>query len=63
MNELKPCPFCGVVPELMYSRLTQHHVSCKFEGCLIQPETNCCPNPNDAIAAWNTRQTQGGDSK
>ena len=53
MDELKPCPFCGGKPTLMFNSV----VECRH-----------CPNgkysgyPSADITAWNTRAASGGDS-
>ena len=48
MSELKPCPFCGELPEKIF--MTEWYAACKNYGC-----------PNYLILkleAWNTRQLE-----
>ena len=63
MEELKPCPFCGDVPELvpmfsMFGTLDGFVVKheCEVLGALIQaPMTWTGNNAEHAVEAWNTR--------
>ena len=67
--ELKPCPFCGVVPELqdfvdgprdmnalpgLDCKMT-YGVCCENEGCPCNPFTDDYTTPQAAAAAWNRR--------
>jgi hypothetical protein len=57
-DELKPCPFCGNVPELGEHNVDQsswkprYDVACRNDKCILQRtyETQAV-----AVAAWNTR--------
>ena len=57
-GELKPCPFCGSVPELGEHNVDQsswkprYDVACRNDKCILQRtyETQAV-----AVAAWNTR--------
>jgi len=61
MQELKPCPFCGVVP---FARILSYKDR-TFEVCCQNPK--CCmaitgprPTRDAAIAAWNRRTPETG---
>jgi hypothetical protein len=53
MNELKPCPFCGKIPQDMSPF---NWVACNNSKCLIRPETKLYASRKKAIAAWNKRK-------
>lgn len=71
--ELKPCPFCGVVPEIqdyvdgprdmnalpgLDCKLT-YGVGCENERCPCTPFTDDdYQTPQEAAAAWNRRSTE-----
>lgn len=63
MSELKPCPFCGSEPILIYfNGLTpstvQHYqvaVSCDGDTCNCSPRTAYETSEESAIKAWNRR--------
>ena len=59
MGDLKPCPFCGVTPEIKYKSENLGLFMCRGEPChgsglwsafLMEDEQK-------AIAAWNRRST------
>lgn len=58
--ELKPCPFCGVVPKLQkengYEDGVLYQVYCEYDGCGAQ---DVCGKGSwykqEAIDSWNTR--------
>ena len=52
--ELKPCPFCGKIPQLIDAG-TYYYVCCFNELCKIRPCTSEKNAPEEAISAWNTR--------
>ena len=70
MEELKPCPFCGAPGGLEQDFGTRENwvictnpcVSAEIT-CPVKPATVIYDSPEDAIAAWNTRQTQGRGAK
>ena len=61
MSKIKPCPFCGVIPEVsIYTspksndgRLFQ--VSCWNENCTCEVHSGEKVTKKLAIDAWNTR--------
>lgn len=57
--ELKPCPFCGVVPDGVerynLSGNTYFFVMCVNSDCKVCPDVDCCESPEEAADAWNTR--------
>lgn len=59
MDELKPCPFCGVVPELAYDWSNEPYVACVEDDCDMSVSTATKPDAESAIAAWNHRATTG----
>ena len=58
MNELRPCPFCGRLPNIV-ERKTQKSsffcVECKNINCQILVSTLPCKTEETAIEAWNRR--------
>lgn len=74
MNELKPCPFCGSKASLCSpaDRHGRFYVACMGSDCWCAMGEYYDPDgmpdhryytDEQAIEAWNTRQTQGGQSK
>ena len=53
--ELKPCPFCGVVPTLSQDYFGRYDVRCLNTVCEIMPSTRVYDKLEDATAAWNRR--------
>lgn len=56
-NQLKPCPFCGRIPEMVnpVGRSGYVSVTCPSDGgCEVAPDVQR-PTEPDAIAAWNRR--------
>ena len=58
--ELKPCPFCGVVPDGVnsynLSGNTYFFVMCVNGNCEVGPEADYYyETPEEAADAWNTR--------
>lgn len=63
--ELKPCPFCGKIPQLIDAG-TYYYVNCFNELCKISPCTQEHATPEDAINEWNSRPekiTMNGELK
>ena len=58
-EELKPCPFCGEIPEILKNYAT-YAVSCnaKIPNCTTYPSTTYYYTSKEAIAAWNKRAEQ-----
>lgn len=58
---LKPCPFCGEVPDRVKSwrnllnHKTTYNVSCNNYYCEIQPTTADYQTRARALRAWNKR--------
>ena len=56
MAELKPCPFCGVVPTLEYNTwVKKFWYSCQNEKCGCQPKTYTHTDKGAVARAWNRR--------
>lgn len=53
MSELKPCPFCGHVPELLDSSLGWY-VYCPY--CSAQQEG--CKDKQSVVDNWNLREVE-----
>lgn len=56
MEELKPCPFCGSTATLQCDAW----VACDNDNCGC--ELTISINAEEAIAQWNTRVPDGGES-
>lgn len=61
-GKLKPCPFCGQIPDVdeyrdMFGR-KYYGVSCNNEYCKIQPFTDGLPTEEKAIREWNERKKE-----
>lgn len=56
MEESKPCPFCGMLPEYRKDFPTGklHTISCENEECKIHPYA-LGKSKNEAIEKWNHR--------
>ena len=57
--KLKPCPFCGMIPEVekyidRYNR-TKYGIECKSSKCDIQPTTPWYAEEKEAVKAWDRR--------
>ena len=65
MEELKPCPFCGEIPELheWHNRYNVHFITfqvcCENEDCPCRPFTHQYGRIIPAIEAWNSRAENG----
>lgn len=58
-NNLKPCPFCGGLPnvdkcEMPYSPVF-YAVECDNINCPVQPSTDYCKDRAFIIKLWNKR--------
>lgn len=67
-GKLKPCPFCGEIPNIMKARSldnisTFYIVHCVNDVCSIVPMTSPYYNEQSAIDAWNTRHNGGGNNE
>lgn len=58
-DELKPCPFCGKIPEIIISKNSNsksfYRVECKRMSCTVLASTFAYSTENEAIEAWNRR--------
>ena len=55
MNELKPCPFCGSIPDVEpWHGGAISKISCTNELCPATPST-IGRNKTEAINLWNTK--------
>ena len=52
---LLPCPFCGVVPEVLPMHHHGHYVECENDACPTKPETRGFDTEEQAVATWNQR--------
>lgn len=57
-KELKPCPFCGIIPIFDFDPDTNNHwFVCITDGCIGSGPVR--KNKKQAIIAWNTRNDAG----
>lgn len=58
-KRLKPCPFCGVTPNVLPQRFSkeklEYSVFCMNLDCKIMPETGAYFTIDEAVEAWNKR--------
>lgn len=65
--KLKPCPFCGAIPEvtewLSYQCGIEVMVECTNEECTINPHTPSYPKQAKGLATrvWNKRTGETND--
>lgn len=58
---LKPCPFCGTVPQI--SRQHSQHtagvaeflIGCDHPDCLVYTVAGPCPTQAEVVSQWNRR--------
>ena len=56
MTELKPCPFCGVVPTVEFNNgIKKYWIGCNNPKCRIQPTTDAHTNKSVIVREWNRR--------
>ena len=58
MNEsIKPCPFCGKIPEIIQEKSGLVWIRCQNNNCPVRNvETDDFDTKEEAIEAWNTRK-------
>ncbi len=56
MTNLRPCPFCGREAETVRAG-NMYYVQCGNSDCPVVVETNNYYAEEEAISAWNTRET------
>ena len=56
-NELKPCPFCGNVPDVVTSWIPRkvYSTMCVYPNCATRPGTDYFSEKRLAVNAWNNR--------
>ena len=57
MTELKPCPFCGVTPELEDGGDRPWVIGCRNPDCLVLCDMDGADTKAETRKAWNTRPT------
>lgn len=59
MSDLKPCPFCGQIPEVEKLKwpngVISYRIFCGNENCVMPVCTDDYNNEVSAVNAWNTR--------
>lgn len=58
MAKLKPCPFCGVVPEVHYyinGDKKYYYIACGNQFCRINPSTDYHVTKAVVVREWNRR--------
>ena len=59
-NELRPCPFCGAIPTLVYEdNFKKWWIACNNDKCMIQPFTSLHINKGVIVREWNRRVDNG----
>ena len=53
-KELKPCPFCGQIPDWYKDNGYPFIIACYGDECEVRPEVSRFTEES-AIAAWNKR--------
>ena len=52
-KQLKPCPFCGRVPEIHEVEDHEYFISCRSSYCIEQ--RHCYRSLRSAVEMWNRR--------
>lgn len=60
-TKLKPCPWCGVVPEVEHfdagpNSAERYRVRCETLNCLMRPSTDTYSSFDDCVLAWERRE-------
>lgn len=56
-ESLKPCPFCGKLPEIIQEKNGSVWIGCHNNNCSVRHvETDDFDTREEAIEAWNTRK-------
>ena len=59
---LKPCPFCGAIPILVYDEdYEEWQVSCICSSCEVLPNTFFFDTEAKATSAWNRRAGESNE--
>ena len=53
-EKLKPCPFCGEIPEVLKYE-EKYYISCRDYNCKVNPITNFRKTKKTVIKYWNKR--------
>jgi len=54
---IKPCPFCGEIPEIVHEKNGSVWIGCNNTNCPVRNvETDDFAAKEEAIEAWNTRK-------
>lgn len=61
--ELKPCPWCGAKPDFKAESFShdapkEYAIMCTAFACDVEPATQWCDTPQEAIDQWNNRRAQ-----
>ena len=63
-EKLKPCPFCGAIPDIKRLHLSNHKISfsivCFNTNCFVKPMSEWFNTEEKAIEAWNRRANNEG---
>jgi len=54
-QQLRRCPWCGVVPFIDDGWFDGAAVSCTERLCKVSPSTGWCDSVEEAVRAWNSR--------
>jgi len=61
MSELKPCPFCGIVPDVLDLGHGVYGCECNSKVCSIVVGATS-EDRAELVEAWNKRATMADDS-
>ena len=57
MSNVKPCPFCGELPDVEYfDDIKKYWVTCNNPKCRIQPHTDAHASKAVVVREWNRRK-------
>lgn len=52
--EIKPCPWCGEMPEVFWSMDGISMIECVNRACDVCPHTELHGSMRDAVRGWNS---------
>lgn len=58
--EIKPCPWCGEMPEVFGSMVGVSIIECVNQACDVCPSTKLHGSMRDAAREWNSFEVDDG---